>query len=130
VHGVSDKKRVCAIQNSTYLRLVARLRILLNSRSQSTELATVAQRSQLPRLTLAVENARCIIGTQITATCNRRGNSTVLHFRLLENNPAKARRSSELALKTMKSEKNTSVVKGHSMRVTHIAKQARRPSRG
>jgi hypothetical protein len=42
-----------------YLRLVARVMILLNSRSHSTELATAAQRNQSPRLKLTVEKACC-----------------------------------------------------------------------
>ena len=42
---------------------VSRVTILLNSRSQSTELATTAQRSQSLKLKLAVENACCKNGT-------------------------------------------------------------------
>jgi hypothetical protein len=44
---------------SDYLRLVARVTTLLNSRSHNTELATAAQYSQSPRLKLTVENACC-----------------------------------------------------------------------
>lgn len=44
-------------------RTVRRVTILLNSRSHSTELATAAQRSQSPKLKLAVENACCKNGT-------------------------------------------------------------------
>jgi hypothetical protein len=36
---------------------------LLNSRSHKTELATAVQRSQSPKLKLAVENACCKKGT-------------------------------------------------------------------
>ena len=42
-----------------YLLSIARVTTLLNSRSHSTELATVAQHSQSPKLKLAVEKACC-----------------------------------------------------------------------
>jgi hypothetical protein len=49
----------CSSAASTFLRFVARVTTLLNSRSQSTELAAAAQSNQSRKLRLAVENACC-----------------------------------------------------------------------
>ena len=42
---------------------VRRVTILLNSRNHNTELAVATQKSQSPKLNLAVENACCKNGT-------------------------------------------------------------------
>ena len=50
--------------------ITARVTILLNSRSHSTELATPVQKTQSPKVKLDVEKACCRNGTYITAACS------------------------------------------------------------
>jgi hypothetical protein len=57
----------------------ARVRILLSSRSHTTELATAPHVSQSPAVRLTVENDSWRKGTYTTATCSSSDKTTAPH---------------------------------------------------
>src|SRR4051812_16182460 len=87
-----------------------RVSSFLVSVNHRTELPTAAHTNQSRALNATVENASCRNGTCITAACNSADNSTAPHSQGFENSPTNALRSSDRALNTVNSEKNTMVV--------------------
>ena len=86
-----------AYAGNTLMRVIA----LLISRSHNTEVATAVHRNQSPKLKPTVEKACWRTGTYTTAIWSVIASPSAPHSHAFVNNPWKALRVSDRALKTL-----------------------------